>query len=157
MDTSFSLRRALAVAAAGIVVTACLILAARPSFAADELPKQLRIGFQKSSVNLTLLKQRKALEQRLPGVRVAWFEFTAGPQLLEALSVGSIDFGMTGDTPPIFAQAAGSNLVYVGAEPPKPDNSAILVRQASPVRSVADLKGRKLALQKGSSAHYLTV
>ncbi|WP_420476489.1 sulfonate ABC transporter substrate-binding protein [Noviherbaspirillum sp. ST9] len=120
-------------------------------------PKELRVGFQKSSVNLTLLKQRKGLEQRLPGVKATWFEFTAGPQMLEALSVGSIDFAMTGDTPPIFAQAAGSNLVYVGAEPAKPDNSAVLVKQDSPVRSIAELKGRKVALQKGSSAHYLTL
>ncbi|TFW09351.1 sulfonate ABC transporter substrate-binding protein [Oxalobacteraceae bacterium OM1] len=124
---------------------------------AADLPKELHIGFQKSSVNLTLLKQRKALEQRLPNVKVTWFEFNAGPQMLEALSVGSIDFAMTGDTPPIFAQAAGSQLVYVGAEPAKPDNSAVLVRQDSPIRSVAELKGKKIALQKGSSAHYLAV
>lgn len=124
---------------------------------AAEPIKELRIGFQKSSVNLTLLKQRKGLEQRLPGAKVTWFEFTAGPQMLEALSVGSIDFAMTGDTPPIFAQAAGSNLVYVGAEPAKPDNSAVLVRQDSPLKNLSDLKGKKIALQKGSSAHYLAV
>jgi sulfonate transport system substrate-binding protein len=122
-----------------------------------QLPKELRIGFQKSSVNLTILKQRKALDERLKGVKLTWFEFTAGPQLLEALSVGSIDFGCTGDTPPIFAQAAGSNLVYVGAEPPKPDNSAILVRQDAPIKTLADLKGKKVAFQRGSSAHYLAV
>src|SRR6478672_6072073 len=129
---------------------------ARPANA-SEPAKELRIGFQKSSVNLTLLKHRKALETRLPAVKVSWFEFTAGPQMLEALSAGSIDIGMTGDTPPIFAQAAGSNLVYVGAEPAKPDNSAVLVRPDSPLKTLADLKGRKIGLQRGSSAHYLTV
>lgn len=139
------------------VVTLASVGAVSHALAADAVPKELRIGFQKSSVNLTLLKQRKGLEQRLPGVKVTWFEFTAGPQLLEALSVGSIDFGMTGDTPPIFAQAAGSRLVYVGAEPAKPDNSAVLVKQESPLKSLSDLKGKKIALQKGSSAHYLAV
>lgn len=139
------------------IATMLSLGAATPAYSATELPKELRIGFQKSSVNLTLLKQRKALEQRLPAVKVSWFEFTAGPQMLEALSVGSIDFAMTGDTPPIFAQAAGSQLVYVGAEPAKPDNSAVLVKQDSPVKTLADLKGKKIALQKGSSAHYLAL
>lgn len=119
-----------------------------------ELPKEIRIGFQKSSVNLTLLKQRATLEKQLKNVKITWFEFTAGPQMLEALSIGSIDFATTGEPPPIFAQAAGSNLVYVGAEPAKPDVSAILVKPNSSIKTLADLKGKKIAFQKGSSAHY---
>jgi sulfonate transport system substrate-binding protein len=124
---------------------------------AAEAPKELRIGFQKGSANLVFLKLRGTLEKRLPATRVTWVEFPAGPQLLEALAVGSVDFGSTGDSPPVFAQAAGKDLVYVGAEPPKPDASAILVKPDSPIRTLADLKGRKLAFQRGSSAHFLTV
>jgi len=120
-------------------------------------PPQLRIGYQKSAVNLVILKQQGALEKRFPGARVQWIEFPAGPQLLEALSAGSLEFGLTGDTPPVFAQAAGKDLLYVGAEPPKPDSSAILVLPSSPLKKLQDLKGRRIALQKGSSAHYLTV
>jgi sulfonate transport system substrate-binding protein len=120
-------------------------------------PAQLRIGFQKSAVNLVVLKQQAALERRFAASKVSWIEFPAGPQLLEALAVGSLDFGLTGDSPPVFAQAAGKELVYVGAEPPKPRSSAILVKNDSPLRTLADLKGKKVALQKGSSAHYLTV
>jgi len=123
----------------------------------DKAPEQLRIGYQKSAANLVIVKQQGALERRLPNTRVSWVEFPAGPQLLEALSVGSLEFGLTGDAPPVFAQAAGKNLVYVGAEPAKPDSSAILVLRGSPVRTLADLKGKKVALQKGSSAHYLLV
>jgi sulfonate transport system substrate-binding protein len=122
-----------------------------------DAPTQLRIGFQKSAVNLVVLKQQGALEAKFPNAKVAWVEFPAGPQLLEALAVGSLEFGLTGDSPPVFAQAAGKELVYVGAEPPKPLSSAILVKNESPLRTLADLKGRKVALQKGSSAHYLTV
>jgi sulfonate transport system substrate-binding protein len=118
-------------------------------------PEQLRIGYQKSAANLVIVKQQGALEKRLPATKVSWVEFPAGPQLLEALSVGSLEFGLTGDAPPVFAQAAGKNLVYVGAEPAKPDSSAILVLRSSPVRTLAELKGKKVALQKGSSAHYL--
>lgn len=118
---------------------------------------QLRIGYQKSAVNLVILKQEGALEKRFPNARVQWIEFPAGPQLLEALSAGSLEFGLTGDSPPVFAQAAGKDLLYVGAEPPKPDSSAILVLPDSPLRRLADLRGKRVALQKGSSAHYLLV
>lgn len=118
---------------------------------------QLRIGYQKSAVNLVILKQQGALERRFPNARVQWLEFPAGPQLLEALSVGSLEFGLTGDSPPVFAQSAGKDLLYVGAEPPKPDSSAVLVLADSPIRRPADLKGRRIGLQKGSSAHYLLV
>ena len=122
--------------------------------APSALPATIRIGFQKSSVNLTILKQQRSLEARYKGVKIQWFEFTAGPQMLEALSVGSIDLATTGEPPPVFAQAAGSQLVYIGAEPAKPDASALLVKADSPVKTLTDLKGRKIAFQKGSSAHY---
>lgn len=122
-----------------------------------QTPPQLRIGFQKGSFNLALLKSYGLLEQRLPGTRIQWTEFPAGPQLLEALALGSVELGATGDAPPVFAQSAGKDVVYVGAEPPKPDSSAVLVKPDSPLRKLADLKGRRIALQKGSSAHFLTV
>lgn len=124
---------------------------------AAEAPSPLRIGFQKSAVNLVILKQQGVLEKQFPASKLQWVEFPAGPQLLEALAVGSLEFGLTGDSPPVFAQAAGKDLRYVGAEPPKPLSSAILVRADSPLRHLAELKGRKIALQKGSSAHYLLV
>ena len=69
-------------------------------------PAQLRIGFQKSAVNLVIVKENRALEQRFPGTKISWLEFPAGPQQLEALSAGSLDLAITGDTPPVFAQAA---------------------------------------------------
>ena len=88
---------------------------------------------------------------------MVWTEFPSGPPLLEALNVGAIDFGNTGEAPPIFAQAAGAPLVYVAYEPPAPKGEAILVPKDSPLKSVADLKGKKVALNKGSNVHYLLV
>jgi len=126
----------------------------KPVIAQSE-PETVRIAFQKSSPNAAVLKQRGVLERRFKNV--VWLEFPAGPQLLEALAGGSADIGVVGDSPPIFAQAAGKELLYVGVEPPRPDASAVLVRKDSPIRSVAELKGRRIAFQKGSSAHYLTV
>ena len=104
-----------------------------------------------------LLKSLGAARKALARPRCSWVEFPAGPQLLEALAVGSVDFGATGDSPPVFAQAAGKDLFYVGAEPPKPDSSAILVKPDSPLKTLADLKGKRVALQKGSSSHFLLV
>lgn len=117
----------------------------------------LRVGFQKAAANLVIVKQQRLLEQRLPGTKVEWLEFPAGPQLLEALAVGALDFGLTGDTPPVFAQAAGKDLVYVGTEPAKPLSSALLVAADSPLKTLSDLKGKRIAFQKGSSAHFLVV
>ena len=118
----------------------------------------LRIGYQKYGT-LMLLKAKGTLEKRLAeqGVDVQWTEFPGGPQLLEGLNVGSIDFGVTGETPPVFAQAAGADLLYVAYEPPAPTSEAILVPKDSPIKSVQDLKGKKVGLNKGSNVHYLLV
>lgn len=151
MKHSFTYRwlRAIAVAA---VATLSVAAHAEPD------ANTLRIGFQKYGT-LILLKAHGTLEPRLEklGVKVTWTEFPAGPQLLEGLNVGSVDFGTTGETPPIFAQAAGAQLSYVGYEPPAPNAEAILVPQGSPIKSVAELKGKKVALNKGSNVHYLLV
>ncbi|WP_122585863.1 sulfonate ABC transporter substrate-binding protein [Pseudomonas syringae] len=116
-------------------------------------PDTLRIGFQKGSITLVLAKEHGLLEKRFPNTQIKWIEFPAGPQMLEALNIGSLDIASTGDIPPIFAQVAGADLVYIGAEPAKPQAETILVRNESRLHSVADLKGRKVAFQKGSSAH----
>ncbi|GAB4216731.1 MAG: sulfonate ABC transporter substrate-binding protein [Synechococcales cyanobacterium] len=120
--------------------------------------KTVNIGFQKSG-NLLFLKAAGTLEERLKkfGFGVTWTEFSSGPPLIEGLNVGSIDFGHSGDAPPIFAQAAGAPLRYVASTRPSPKSVALLVPQGSPVQSVADLKGKKVAFAKGSSAHYFLV
>jgi sulfonate transport system substrate-binding protein len=73
------------------------------------------------------------------------------------LNAGSIDFGHTGEAPPIFAQAAGAPLVYVANEPPNPKGEAILVPKDSPIQDVAGLKGKKVVFNKGSNVQYLVV
>ncbi len=120
--------------------------------------RTLRIGVQKYGT-LVILRERKTLEPVLKplGWGVTFTEFPSGPPLLEALRVGAIDFGTAGEAPPIFAQAAGAPMVYVGVEPPSPRGEAILVPKGSTLQSVADLKGKKIALNKGSNVHYLVV
>lgn len=122
---------------------------------AQEL-KQLSIGYQKTSLPV-IAKQQQVIEKAFTGVTVKWVEFTAGPPLIEALNVGAIDVGWTGDAPPIFGQSAGANIVYVAALPSNGDGEAIFVKPASPVQSVADLKGKRVGVGKGTSAHNLLV
>lgn len=117
--------------------------------------KTLAVGYQKSSLNLLVARQQQLFEQQFPGVQVAWKEFPAGPQMLEALAVGAIDFGAVGNTPPVFAQAAGKDLKYIGYEVVPQNAQALLIPADSSIRTLADLKGKRIAVQKGSSAHEL--
>jgi sulfonate transport system substrate-binding protein len=126
-----------------------------PASAADHV---IHIGYQKYG-NFILLKGTGELEKKLApkGYTVEWTEFPSGPPLLEAINAGAIDFGQTGETPPIFAQAATADFVYIAHEPPAPQGEAVLVPKDSPIKSVADLKGKKVALNKGSNVHYLLI
>jgi sulfonate transport system substrate-binding protein len=125
---------------------------------AQDKPDVIRIGFQKSSTLITVLKTRGEFEKGLEklGVKVQWSEFTSGLPLLEALNVGGIDLTAdVADTVPVFAQAAGAKLVYVAQEAPSPTAQAIGVPANSPIKSVADLKGKKVGFAKAAGVHYL--
>lgn len=124
---------------------------------AQQAKRTLRIGYQKGW--LSILKGRGTLEKELAplGVNVTWTEFNAGPVQLEALNVGAIDFGDVGEAPPIFAQAAGAPLVYAGVTVPRPQLEAVIVPKDSPIKTVADLKGKKIAYNKGSNVQYFLV
>ena len=139
------------------MLVACAMLGSPVVWAVDPSVKELRIGFQKSSINLAIAKQQQLYEKEFPNAKISWNEFPAGPQILEALAVGSIDVGVTGDTPPVYAQAANKPLYYIAYEAAKPLASAILVPKDSKLTQLSQLKGKRIALQKGSSAHYLLV
>jgi sulfonate transport system substrate-binding protein len=125
---------------------------------ANAVPKVFRVGYQKSSATFAVAKEQRVFERRLQklGVEeVRWVEFQFGPPLLEALGTGSVDIGSVGDTPPIFAQVAKAKLVYIAGSTTVA--SGIVVPSSSAIRSPADLKGKKVAIAKGSSSHNLTV
>ncbi len=141
----------------GVALAASLASALSFS-AAQAQEKTVRIGFQKYG-KLVLLKSKGTLEAKLKalGYNVTWTEFQFGPPLLEAINVGAIDLGNTGETPPVFAQAAGAPIRYVAYEPPAQKGEAILVPKDSTLTNVTELKGKKVAVAKGSNAHYLLV
>jgi sulfonate transport system substrate-binding protein len=125
---------------------------------AQGAPREFRIGFQKSGP-LPIALQNRDFEQALNplGIEVKWVEFTYGPPMVEALDTGNIEFGALGDAPPIFAQAARAKLLYAAATPSRGASQAILMPEGSSLRSVAELKGKRLAFARGSSAHSLAV
>ena len=135
-----------------------MLAALAPLARAPAAEREVRIGVQKYGT-LVILRAQGGLDAMLGklGYRVSWTEFPGGPQLLEALNVGELDFGTAGEAPPIFAQAAGAPLVYVGYEPPAPKGEAILVPDASPIHTLSDLRGKRVALNKGSNVHFLLV
>lgn len=140
------------VTALSVSLAACQKQEANTNTVNDEV-KTLTLGFQKSAANFLVARQQKILEQEFPQTKIEWKDFPAGPQLLEALSVGAVDVGVVGNTPPIFAQAAGKELTYVGYEVQPTVNQAILIHKDSSIKNIQDLKGKRIALQKGSNMH----
>jgi sulfonate transport system substrate-binding protein len=138
----------------GLAALVGVALASAAPGAAVGQEKVVRMGHQRVGA-FALLKPRGVLEERLKplGYTVSWKEFPGGPQLLEALKGGAVDFAHAGEAPPIFAQAAGAPLLYIGHEPAAPKAEAILVPKNSPIKTVADLKTKKIGLNKGSNVH----
>jgi sulfonate transport system substrate-binding protein len=89
--------------------------------------------------------------------RVEWRHFPGGIRLVEAFKRGELSIGVVGEGPPIFAQAAELPIVYIAAEAPAPEGEAIVVHHDSPIRTVAGLRGKRVALLRGSNAHYLLI
>lgn len=136
--------------------TAAFAVLSAPAIA-QGAAKEIRIGYQKNGV-LVIARQQAALEKHfLPlGIEVKWVEFSSGPPMMEAMNVGSVDYGAVGDSPPVFAQAAGAAIVYAAGQPIT-NGQGILVPKDSPIRSIAELRGKRIGFTKGSSAHNIVV
>ena len=160
-------RRRFVVLTAGAVVgcstSALLGLSLLPGVlaaASGSLAGPVRIGFQKSGTVLLSLKAKGILEKQLQskGATIQWAEFPAGLPMVEALNAGAIDFAYVGEAPPVFAQAANDSVTrYVAYDPYGLDSEGIVVQKDSKIKKLSDLRGKKIAVQKGSNAHYLLV
>ncbi len=136
---------------------ACSLFAVLPLADAST---QVRIGYQKSSTLISLLKAQGTLERALApqNITLSWHEFPNGQPLLEALNVGNIDLSAdVADTVPVFAQAAGADLTYFAQEAPSPSAQAIIVRDDSTLTDLAQLKGKKVTVTKAAGSHYLLI
>lgn len=142
------------------VVTSLVVALALSFTLTAQARETVRIGYQKSSTLITLLKTQGTLEKTLAqnNIDVTWHEFSSGLPLLEALNVGNVDISAdVADTVPIFAQAAQAKLTYFAEEAPSPSAQAIVVRKDSPLQQLADLKGKKVAVTKAAGSHYLLI
>ncbi len=141
-----------------LLATLAAIILAGCGTGSKEPSQVLRIGYQKWGT-FSILKSYVGLVKSngLKDVQLSWTEFPSGPPLLEALNAGSIDIGHTGDSPPLFAQAAGIPFVYFGASSASPESSGILVKKDSPIRAASDLRGRRIGFGKGTSAHTMVL
>jgi sulfonate transport system substrate-binding protein len=138
-------------------VGAASAAALSPQALASAPVKEIRIGYQKTGV-LVITRRQAILEKKFAprGIGIKWIEFTSGPPLLEAMSTGSVDLGSVGDTPPIFAQAANANIVYVAGSRIT-NGQGILVPANSGIQTIGDLKGKRVGFTKGSSAHNVVI
>jgi len=136
--------------------TAAVAALSRRASAEGEV-KEIRIGYQKNGV-LVIARQRASLENHFKpqGIEVKWIEFSSGPPMMEAMNAGSVDYGAVGDSPPVFAQAAGAAIVYAAAQPIT-NGQGILVPHNSAIAGIADLKGKRIGFTKGSSAHNIVI
>jgi DNA-binding NtrC family response regulator/ABC-type nitrate/sulfonate/bicarbonate transport system substrate-binding protein len=118
----------------------------------------VRIGYQRIGL-LPLVKQHGGLDTALKarGYRVEWIEYPGGIQMVEAFQASQLSFAGVGEGPPVFAQAARVPMVYIAAEAPAPTDEALVVPVASAVRSVSELAGKRIALNRGANVHYLLI
>jgi sulfonate transport system substrate-binding protein len=153
-----SLKSACLALAAGMVMQAAGAAAPPAATTAAPPAEVLSIGYQKSSTLITVLKARGTLDEALKplNVTLSWHEFASGLPLTEALNVGAVDFSAdVADTVPVFAQAAHAQFVYVAQEAPSPEAQAILVHPNAPIHTLADLRGKKIAVTRAAGSQYL--
>jgi len=112
----------------------------------------LNVGDQKGTGAEAVLSAAGLLNT-LP-FKVSWSDFTSGPPMLEAMASGSVDIGGVGDAPPAFAASGGEAIEIVGARTTNGDQDALVVPKGSPITSLSQLKGKKIAYGSGSSGNY---
>lgn len=117
----------------------------------------VRFSYQRSSTLLTLLKANTTIEARLKprGFDVSWHLFD---NVVVPMNAGAVDFHAdVADAVPIFTQSANAPLTFYAKEEASPSAEAIIVRADSPVRTIADLKGKTVAVHRGSGCHFILV
>jgi sulfonate transport system substrate-binding protein len=117
---------------------------------------ELRIGVHPSDRSLAALRRTGALEALLEerGARPAWVGYDDSRRTIDLLAAGDLHVAGTGITPPLRAQSEGVEIVYVGASAPRLVGAVLVVGADSPIAEVADLRGRRVALARGSGPTY---
>ncbi|MBS7812054.1 ABC transporter substrate-binding protein [Roseococcus pinisoli] len=126
-------------------------LAAAPAIARAQAPRTLRVGNQRGGLRSLLEVSRVAGD--LP-YRIEWSEFPAAQPLLEALNANAIDLGSMGDLNFFSVYSSGAPIKAIAATRSDGASQNIVVRGDSPIRTVADLRGKRIAAARGGWTHY---
>ena len=118
----------------------------------ERMAMTLLIGVHPNNLHLLLAQHWPGA---FLGIHVKFVPYPEGRDTGRLLSEGMFDIGGTGSTPAILSQVSGLNVLYIAGSAPRPANGAILVRKGSPIRSISELAGRKIALLDGSFHTYL--
>ncbi len=151
-------RRVTALIAAALLLTVTAACGAgeeqgvRADGSVDLSQVTLRVGDQKGTGLQALLTAAGQLDD--VEYKVTWSQFTSGPPILEAINAGSLDFGAVGNAPPVFAAAAGAKIAIVAVSEKQVGGQAIVVPAGSPIKAPADLRGKRVAVAKGSSSNF---
>jgi sulfonate transport system substrate-binding protein len=133
------------------VLTAVLLAGCGASSDGDD-PAVLKVGSQRGGTKAILVASGALVGTPY---KIEWSEFPAAQPLLEAVGAGAVDLGEAGDAPFLFAYASGAKIKAVQAGKSGGSSTALLVRKDSPIRALADLRGKKVATGRGSIGHYL--
>jgi sulfonate transport system substrate-binding protein len=124
-----------------------------------EKPKEIHIAYQNSSIGILLAKGKGLYEEEFAkdGIEVKYDMYLSGPPMIEAFAGNRADFAHTGDMPPVAASSSGVDIKVIGRAGYTPGGNALLVRADSAYGAVSELKGKKIAVQVGSSAHHFLI
>ncbi|MBP0443640.1 ABC transporter substrate-binding protein [Roseomonas sp. SSH11] len=136
-----------------MIATRRILLGAAAALAAPRILRAqapLRVGDQRGNARAVM---EASGQLKGFGERIAWSEFPAAAPLVEALNADAIDTGLVGDAPFTFGAAAGVPIKAIAATRENREGLAILVQKDSPIRSIQDLKGKRIATGRGSIGH----
>ena len=142
------------------ILVACALIGAFPTaaFSAADKPSEIRIDWATYNPVSMLLKDKRFLEKELAkdGIAVRWVQTNSSSNALQFLNAGSIDFGSTAGSAALVARINGNPIksIYVYS---RPEWTALVTTKESPISKVEDLKGRKVAMVRGTDPHIFLV
>ena len=125
---------------------------------AADAPKEIRIDWATYNPVSMVLKQKGLLEKEFSkdGISIVWVQSAGSNKALEFLNAGSIDFGSTAGSAALVARINGNPIksIYVYS---RPEWTALVTTKDSKINSVADLKGKRVAVTRGTDPHIFLV
>src|SRR3954464_6628798 len=141
-----------------LICSAFLVGLLPATLVAADKPKEIRIDWATYNPVSMVLKEKGLLEKEFAkdGIAIKWVQTLGSNKALEFLNAGSIDFGSTAGSPPLVAQINGNPIksIYVYSQP---EWTALVTRKDTAVNKIEDLKGKRVAVTRGTDPHIFLV